>query len=341
MTQKPSFQTVLDSLLDAKKPISQARLKLYSDLDPASVKLFLNAWKNVPPKRKLSLLDKLVDHFEDDTLVSYEEVGRALLTDPDGEVRVRALRLLAECDDPKLVDKVLGIFLTDSETAPRMEAVKLLGEFLLLGEYEKINEGIEHRIEDAMISVIGGDGDAELRRHSLEILGFSSRMEVPTLIESAFERSDPAWVASALRAMGHSQDERWNPEVVDKLLDGEPLVKSAAIEAAGMLAIQEAVPVLIQTLDDEETEDDSVAAAIWSLSQIGGDEARAYLVSLADQTDDEELSEYLEEAIENLDFIDDLNNFDLFSLDEEDDEFFDEEDDENDDDENVMGSRKN
>jgi HEAT repeat protein len=117
--------------------------------------------------------------------------------------------------------------------------------------------------------------------------------------------------------MGHSQDERWNGDVIDKLLDEEPQIKAAAIEAAGALSIQEAVPMLIQTLDDEETEDDSVAAAIWSLSQIGGDEARTYLVGLADQTDDEELSEFLEEAIENLDFMEDFNNFDIFSFDEE------------------------
>jgi HEAT repeat protein len=328
MPQKPSFQTVLDSLLDSKKPISQAHLKLYSDLDPASVKLFLNAWQNVPLKRKLSLLDNLVEHFDEDTLVSYEDVGKALLDDPEAEVRARALSLLVESEDPKLVGKVVDIFLTDVETAPRMAALHVLGEFLLLGEYEKINETLERRIEDALITVIRSEGNAELRRHSLEILGFSSREEIPLLIEAAFERVDPAWVACALRAMGHSQDERWNGDVVDKLLDEEPLVKSSAIEAAGMLAIQESVPLLIQILDDEETEEDSVAAAIWSLSQIGGDEARTYLVGLADQTDDEELSEYLEEAIENLDFMEDLNNFELFSL--EDDDFLEEEEEDED-----------
>jgi HEAT repeat protein len=326
MTKKLSFQDALDSLLDSKKALPQGHLKLYSDLDPTSLRLFLDAWRNVPQARKLLLLDKLEAHFEEDTIVSYEEIGRVLLDDPDAEVRVRALRLLAESEDPKLVGKILDIFIADTESAPRLEALHLLGEFLLLGEYEKINEKLERKIEDALISVIRGEGNADLRRQSLEILGFSSREEIPTLIESAFERIDPAWVASALRAMGHSQDERWNADVVDKLLDEEPLVKAAAIEAAGTLGIQEAIPFLIQTLDDEEEEDDVVAACIWSLSQIGGDEARTYLVGLADQTEDEELSDFLEEAIENLDFIEDLNKFDLFAF-EDDDEAFEEEDD--------------
>jgi HEAT repeat protein len=326
MVKKNSFQDVLDILLDSKKPISPGHLKLYSDLDPDSLRLFSKAWPNIPPKRKLLLLDKLVEHFDEDTLVSYEEIGKSLLNDPDAEVRTRAIRLLIESEDPKLVDKILGIFLNDAESAPRMAALKLLGEFLLLGEYEKISEDLERKIEDALISVIRDEGNADLRRRSLEILGFSSRMEIPTLIESAFERSDPAWVASALRAMGHSQDERWNEDVTSKLLDEETPVKAAAVEAAGTLGIQESVLVLIQLLDDEEEDEDVAAAAIWSLSQIGGDEARAYLVGLADQTEDEELADLLEEAIENLDFLEDLNNFDLLAL-EDDDEFYDEDED--------------
>jgi len=326
MAKKTSFQDVLDTLLDSKKPISPGHLKLYSDLDPELLRLFSNAWPNVPPKRKLLLLDKLVEHFDEDTLVSYEEVGRTLLDDPDAEVRVRALRLLVESEDPKLVGKILGIYLADAESAPRMEALHVLGEFLLLGEYEKISENLERRIEDALISVIRDEGNADLRRRSLEILGFSSRMEIPTLIESAFERSDPAWVASALRAMGHSQDERWNEDVIGKLLDEETPVKAAAVEAAGTLGIQESVPILIQLLDDEEEDEDVAAAVIWSLSQIGGDEARTYLVGLADQTEDEELSDLLEEAIENLDFAEELNKFDLFSLEDEDELDLEEED---------------
>ena len=119
--------------------------------------------------------------------------------------------------------------------------------------------------------------------------------------------------------MGHSQDERWKEDVIGKLLDEETPVKAAAVEAAGTLGIQEFVPILVQLLDDEEEDEDVAAAAIWSLSQIGGDEARAYLVGLADQTEDEELDDLLEEAIENLDFAEEFNNFELFSVEDDDD----------------------
>ena len=90
------------------------------------------------------------------------------------------------------------------------------------------------------------------------------------------------------------------------------------MEAAGELVIEDAVPILLQILDDEEEDEDVVTAAIWSLSQIGGDDARIYLVALIDQTEDEELVEFLEDALENLDFTEEFNKFDLLTLDEDD-----------------------
>ena len=41
------------------------------------------------------------------------------------------------------------------------------------------------------------------------------------------------------------------------------------------------------------------------------------MLHLIEQTDDEALTEYLEEALENLDFIEELNKFDLLLLDED------------------------
>jgi HEAT repeat protein len=319
MPSKISFQNALDHLLDSKKDIPQGHLKLYSDLDPKSLRLFLDIWPSVASTRKLTLLDALLSHLESDTIVSYEEIGKALLDDPDGEVRARAIRLLIESDDPKFAGKLVDIFLHDAELSPRMEAVQLLGEFVLRGELDKIKSAQQRKIEDALISVIRGEDNPVLRRRALESLGFSSRIEVATLIESAFERADPAWVASALRAMGRSQDDgHWSDNVISMLLDEEPLIKIAAIEAAGQLCIEEAVPLLLQILDDEEEDDEVAAAAIWSLSQIGGEDARTYLVALIEQNEDEDLVEFLEDALENLNFTDELNQFDLLTLDEDD-----------------------
>ena len=326
-----TFQSVLDHLLDSKKDIPQNHLGHYSDLDPKSLRLFVDIWSQVKRERKILLLDHLLSNLDSDTLVSYEEIGRELLTDADGEVRARAIGLLAESDDPKLVEPLLTIFLTDSELAPRMEAAELLGEFVLLGELEELDEDLQHKIEDALISIIRSEENSSLRRRALEALGYSSREETTNIFESAYQREDPVWVASALRAMGRSHDNRWNDSVVGKLLDGDPRIRYAAAEAAGELVIEEAAPIMLQMLEDEEEDDEVTSAVIWSLSQIGGEDVRLYLLNLLELTEDEEAVEFLEDAIENLDFNEELNSFDLMSLDEDevdyDEEDLDEEDD--------------
>lgn len=314
-----NFQSVLDHLLDSKKDIPSGHLSYYSDLDPKSLRLFLDVWSSVPQNRKLLLLDSLIAHLDDETIVSYEDIGKALLTDPDAEVRARALGLLVESNDPKLVDSLLNIFFNDSDLAPRLKAALLLGEFVLLGELEELDEARQRKIEDALISVIRSDANPALRRQAVEAFGYSGRDEAVAILESAYEREDPLWVASALRAMGRSHDNYWNDSVVSKLLDDDPRIRFAAAEAAGNLNIEEASPIMLQMLEDEEEDDDVTLAAIWALSQIGGEDARAYILSLLESTDDEEATEFLEGALENLDFNEEMNKFDLLSLNEDDD----------------------
>jgi HEAT repeat protein len=102
------------------------------------------------------------------------------------------------------------------------------------------------------------------------------------------------------------------------------------VQAAGELSLQSARPILLKMLGEEE--DDSVlSAVIWSLSQIGGEDVRTYLENLLDavEEDDEQIA-FLEEALDNLAFTEDLDRFELMALDPDDlgvvDEFEDEED---------------
>lgn len=288
----------------------------------------MDVWPSVKPERKLLLLDSLLAHLDSDTIVSYEEIGRALLKDADGEVRARAIGLLAESNDPKLADTFINIFLNDAELAPRMEAAQLLGEFVLLGELEELDANLQREVEDALIKVIRREDTPALKRLAIESLGYTAREEAVGIIESAFQRADPSWVASALHAMGRSHDNRWDDDVVSKLLDEDPRIRSAAVQAAGELSIEAAGPILLQMLENlEEEEDEVITATIWALSQIGGEDARVYILNLIEQTEDEEMIAFLEDALENLDFNEEMDKFDLLSLDEDDLEDLDELDD--------------
>jgi HEAT repeat protein len=291
----------------------------FSDIDPASLDALKEVWHRLKLDRKLVLLDGLLSLLDSDSLVSFDDIGRAFLNDAEGDVRARAIRLLAECDDSKLVHAFVEVLKNDPDLAPRLEAASSLGEFVLLGELDELPEELQRKAEDALLHVLNGEEHASLRRRALESLGFSSRVEVESLIHSAFHRSDPAWVASALVAMGRSNDEQYGDDVVDMLINVDPRVRLAAVQAAGNLSVDAAGPILIRMLmEGEEEDDDVIAAAIWSLSQIGGEDARVFLTDMLDRTDDEDVIGYIEDALENLDFTDELNKFDLLSLDEDD-----------------------
>jgi len=313
-TELISFQKVLDTLLSDGKDFPRRYLNQFSDIGTPELKSLLDVWPRVNPSRKLTLLEELDSLAEADTLVSFDDFARAFLTDPDPHVRTRAIRLLDECEDHKLIPIYLDMLKNDPDANVRTEAALALNLFVDLGELEEIPEKTFHEIEDALLATANGQDDAHVRRAALESLGYSSRLEVATLIESAFQRADPHWQASALVAMGRSADDRWEDEVTSSLISENELVKRAAVQSAGELSLKSAQPILLKLL--EEGDDDDVSnAAIWSLSQIGGEDARTYIETLLDQTEDDDQVEFLEEALENLAFTEDLDRFELMAFD--------------------------
>jgi HEAT repeat protein len=183
-----------------------------------------------------------------------------------------------------------------------------------LGEFEDIPADVHHQIEDVLLEVLNGEEEPAVRRRALEALGFSSRDEVPVLIESSFNRQDPDWQASAIFAMGRSNDERWADSVLRMIASENHRIRLAAVQAAGELELKLARPLLLRLLE-EEYHDAIAGAAIWSLSQIGGEDVRIYLQNLLDNVEDDDQAAFLEEALDNLAFTEDMASFDMLALD--------------------------
>jgi HEAT repeat protein len=313
-TTNTSFQSVLDALLSDRKEFPRRYLQEFSDMGALELKALLDMWPQVKPSRKLTLLEELTSLAEKDTLVSFDDFARALLTDPEPEVRTRAIRLLDEYEDPKVVPSYLDMLKNDPDVNVREDAANALRLFVDLGELEEIPASIYHQVEDALLASAASEDNVRVRRVALESLGYSSRLEVMTLIESAFQREDPAWQASALVAMGRSADDRWDDEVTRSLVHVDDRIRKAAVQAAGELSLQSARPILLKMLGEEE-EPSILSAVIWSLSQIGGEDVRTYLENLLDQLEDDEQIAFLEEALDNLAFTEDLERFDLLAFD--------------------------
>lgn len=307
------FQSVVEALLNSQD-FPRRYIQYFSDIDPASLALLLEAWPKVKATRKRALLKQMETTLVEDTLVSYDDFARALLEDPEAATRRSAIRLLVDCEDPKLVPAYVRMLETDEDPTTRAEAAAALGHFVMLGELEEIPQNMHRQAEDALFLAANSQADENVCRAAVAALGFSSRPETPTLIEAAFRRADHAWRASALVAMGRSNDDRWQEPVIGMLLSENLHERLAAVQAAGELGLNLARPLIIRLLEDEE-DDNITSAAIWSLSQIGGEDARTYLESLLDSTEDEDQIEFLEEALENLDFTEDLERFDLLAID--------------------------
>jgi HEAT repeat protein len=335
--QPNNVRQAINALLETDQVLFTQYLPRFSDLEQDDLLMLQEAWPRIHPDRRLALLIELEQLAEIDTLVNFDDVGRLGLKDPDDRVRAAAIALLWEDQDPHLIPVFSEMLKSDESEQVRAAAAKALGLFVYLGEIEEISEKDHHRVEDRLLEVMASNEPAEIRRNALASLGYSGRDEVPPLIQSAFDTGDRYWVASALQAMGRSVDQRWVEAVLSKIDHPIPDIQFEAVRAAGHLEIKAARQPLLEMIDDPDSVTDEVrTAAIWSLTEIGGEEVRAMLEQLIDESDDEDEVEYLEGALENLEFTDGFPLFDMFDFDEEDEpgnviDLDDEDDDFNDD----------
>lgn len=316
-----NFADALSALTDMNTPYPVRYLRSYSDLSPKKLKDLMATWPSIPLQRKISLLEDLESVMETDTMVSFDALARMLLIDPEPAVRIPALRLLWECEDPSVIPELVKISANDEDESARAASSSLLGKFVLLGELDALKTELKELVTNHLVNVVLGSEQPRVKQRALESLGYSSHPAVPELIRNSFESSDIPWVTSALCAMGRSADDVWAPQVENMLTSPDPEVQFEAIRAAGELELTSAREQLLSLLDEEIEDEEIRLALIWALSQLGGTEVKEKLDELIENavTDDE--IEWIEKAIENLD-IASSGNLELldFSPDDEDED---------------------
>jgi HEAT repeat protein len=139
------------------------------------------------------------------------------------------------------------------------------------------------------------------------------------LIETAYARKDDNWLISSLFAMGRSSDERWKKQVIAQLRNPKEDVRSEAIHATGELEMGSARLPLLDMLEDEE-DSELRREIIWALSEIGGEGVRSKIEELLDGETDDEDAGFLEEALDNLLFTEELNQFEMFDFESDDED---------------------
>ena len=313
--KKPvTINEVLVALLDDRAPFPPTYLHQFSDLDGVNLDALTTVWMQVNLDRRVTLMEDLERLSDSDTLVSFDSVARMALHDPDSRVRAIAVRLLWEAEDVRLIKPIIEMLQKDLEVDVRASAATALGKYIYLGELEEIPKENLHQVEKALITVIRSQEDELVRRRALESLSFSSRKEVRRLLGTAYESGEKNWMISAAFGMGRSADTSWEPQLLRLMRNDDPEIQVEAIRAAGELELSGARRPLFRLLEDENIDSDVRDAAIWTLSKLGGEDVREVLETLLEETEEEDEIEYLESALENLSFTEDMGRLGMFDF---------------------------
>lgn len=320
------FSEIKDALLNRDAPFPHGMVYFFSDISREDLRLLGEVWPQVWTDRRRGLLEDMEQMSEKDTLLFFDKVAVMCLEDEDPVARATAIRLLWQSEDEDLVPKYLSILKKDPESIVRAAAATGLGHFVYLGELEDIRQTTYQEIVENLIQSHLHEGETLVRRRALEALGFASHPEVPDFIQRAYDTTDDDWLQSALFAMGRSYDRRWTDLVLRMFSHPDINVRYEAVRAAGELEASEARDLLFDMLDEGIDDDNLYYAAVWALTKIGGEEVRELIESFLAETEDLDEIQFLEEALENLDFTDQVNLFDMMHIDEDDPEDWEDED---------------
>ena len=326
-TKPIPFSRLITALLDDQTPFPPRYLHRFSDLAPEDTASLIKVWPRISPARRVALMEDLDELNQADDLLSFEDVCTLALQDPLPDVRRSAVMILRNYEQVQFLSDFLRMAKQDVDSEVRAAATTALSAFIYMGEVDELQPSTLNRVEECLLSILNGQDETLTRRRALEAMGYSSRPEVYPAIEKAYASNDPDWLSSALNAIGRSADKAWKSKVVAMFDHPHPIVRAEAASAAGELEIKSAVPALLRMLRDPDL--DVRMAAIWSLSQIGGKGVRPALEKQLKTTEDDAEAEQVENALENLDFTEDLLHISLLDItdveDEEDEIFSDDE----------------
>jgi HEAT repeat protein len=315
LPRKIPIQEVIARLADLNNALEIKYLYRLSDLEGDDLNELEMAWSHIPTLRRVTLIEDVEKICADNYSLSYIALGLLAIKDPDVSVRLHGVRTLAEYEEESLIPVLLKLIEEEEDGPVRAAIVDAMGKYIYYGEIEEIPAPVLKSIEDLLIYLAEADPFDHVRRSSIEALGFSSRKEVNNLIKKAYLSTEKEWIASALFAIARSANKKWAPQVLEKLDNIHPTIRKEAAQAAGELEINEAVPKLIQLIEDPNP--DVRMNSIWALSQIASDEVFEILTQLYGEADNQEEIQFLEEAIENLQFNQEIHSLDLMDFPED------------------------
>ena len=309
------LKELLQVLREEPGALPFSRLYALSDLSGQKLADFRIMWDAFPIDQRRRLAFALAELAEASYQVNFDAIFRHCLDDPDEEVRARAIDGLWENEEIFLVGPLLAKLRTDPSIQVRAAAATGLGRYVLAGELEQLESPIQARILSELLTTIHlADESMRVRRRALESAAYAAGPEVLEALELAYYDEDERMRLSAIVGMGRSCDGRWRDIILTEIESDSAAMRYEAILACGGLELRDAVPALARLLDD--TDHQIREAAIWSLGQIGGQEAKHALLATYEDADDDTRA-ILDEALAEHALLEGDLEFLLYELDED------------------------
>ena len=272
----------------------------FSNLHREQLDKFKAKWGTLPTERRRQVATYLAEIGESNFDLAYEAIAYILLEDSDAVVRTKAIDLTWYVSSKQLFHIFMDMAKNDSSATVQAAVMGALGRFIYEGELEEFDETLAKQAQELALEFYEDRTlELEIRRRSLEAIANSSHPRVHELITEAYDDPEPMMQVSAVFAMGASHDKRWNEAVFSELDNPDPQIRFEAVRSAGHLGLERAVRDLVTIGYEEDVEIQLMV--VWALGQIATNEARRglhELAELADEQDDDVLSEAIEEALE-------------------------------------------
>lgn len=294
------FKSALKYLASDEISLAPSLLFAFSDVTRAELRDFAQVWQTLPAEKRRRVTQAMTELAEERIEADYTRIFRYLLDDEDAQVRAQAIGGLWEDEDPALIRQFIGALRSDPDAYVRAAAAEALGRFVLLAETKHIPAYEGDEIQTALLAVIRNLGEDRLVvRRAIESIAYVGTETVRDIVASAYADDDAKMRATAIFAMGRSADPYWKRAAAQELFSPDPQMRFEAARAVGELEFKAAVPRLIDLLGDDDREVQN--AAITSLGQIGGKDARRALVAVI-QSDDDVARELAQDALDELEF---------------------------------------
>ncbi len=278
------FASLLTRIADEKAALPADDLHQLSDLLGSSAAAFERTWPTLSAHRRRDILHRLAEISRYNFEVDFSPIAMIGVRDQDSGVRLSALDMFWDAEDPELIAPLLHLLHHDPEMTVQAGAAQALGRFVLVGELGQLSHQVFDDLIGDLLTIVNDLGRPLLVRcRALEALAAASLSEVPALIQDAYRSREDVLRIGAVAAMGRTADPCWESVVLAELESDNPSMRYHAARAAGMLALHELVLPLAELLDDPDSE--VLIASIWALGEIGGDEARSALERLLDDGD--------------------------------------------------------